>query len=69
VETWQFILIPYSGGTTRLLLRTRTTPTGGLWTLIHPGIFLMERSQLQVVKQRAEATDLAVLPPVTTPTP
>ncbi len=57
VETWQFILIPYSDGTTRLLLRTRTTLTGGLWTLIHPGVFLMERGLLQGVKQRAEATD------------
>lgn len=47
-ETWQFILIPYSDGTTRLLLYTRTTLTG---------VFLMERGLLQGGKQRAEATD------------
>ena len=69
METWQFILIPYSDGTTRLLLRTRTTLTGGLWTLIHPGVFLMEHGLLQGVKQRAEATDPVSLPPVATPTP
>ena len=69
VETWQFILIPYADGTTRLLLRTRTTLTEGLWALIHPVVFLMERGLLQGVRERAESTDPASLPPSSTPTP
>jgi hypothetical protein len=55
VDIYQFVLIPESSGSTRLLLRTRTNAVGGFWTVIHPGVFLMERGMLQGIKQRAEA--------------
>jgi hypothetical protein len=55
VDIYQFVLIPESSGSTRLLLRTRTNAVGGFWTVIHPGVFLMERGMLRGIKQRAEA--------------
>ncbi len=54
VDLWQFVLVPQSDGSTRLILRTRTMMVGGLWDVIHPGVFVMERGLLLGVKQRAE---------------
>lgn len=54
VDLWQFLLVPQSDGTTRLILRTRTMMVGGFWEAIHPGIFIMERGMLLGIKQRAE---------------
>ncbi len=55
VDLYQFILVPESSGSTRLILRTRTNAVGGFWTVIHPGVFVMERGLLLGIKQRAEA--------------
>lgn len=43
VDLWQFVLVPQTDSTTRLILRTRTMMTGGFWDIIHPGVFIMER--------------------------
>ncbi|MCA2002900.1 MAG: hypothetical protein LDL51_13630, partial [Chloroflexi bacterium] len=53
VDLWQFVLVP-QGDSTRLILRTRTMMVGGFWSVIHPGIFVMERGLLLGVKKRAE---------------
>ncbi len=55
VDIYQFLMVPKQDGTTRLILRTRTMAVGGLWTIIHPGTFIMERGLLLGVKARAEA--------------
>lgn len=55
VDLWQFVLIPQGEGETRLVLRTRTMMVGGFWTVIHPGVFLMESGMLRGIKQRAES--------------
>lgn len=55
VDLYQFVIVPQDDGTSRLILRTRTMMTGGLWDLIHPGVFLMERGMLNGIKARAEA--------------
>jgi hypothetical protein len=54
VDLWQFVLVPQSDGSTRLLLRTRTMMTGGFWDIIHPGVFIMQRGMLYGIKERAE---------------
>ena len=55
VDLYQFVIVPQQDGTTRLILRTRTNAVGGFWTVIHPGVFIMERGLLLGVKARAEA--------------
>ena len=55
VDLYQFVITPQPDGTSRLILRTRTMMTGGLWDVIHPGVFIMERGMLQGIKARAEA--------------
>jgi hypothetical protein len=54
VDLWQFILVPRSDGSTRLVLRTRTMMVGGFWNIIHPGVFIMEYGMLNGIKTRAE---------------
>lgn len=54
VDLYQFVITPQEDGSSRLILRTRTMMTGGLWDAIHPGVFLMERGLLNGVKVRAE---------------
>jgi hypothetical protein len=54
VDLWQFVIIPQPDETSRLIIRTRTMMTGGLWTVIHPGVFIMERAMLLGIKARAE---------------
>jgi hypothetical protein len=54
VDVWAFIIVPQEDGTSRLITRTRTMATGGFWTIIHPGIFVMERGMLLGIKERAE---------------
>jgi hypothetical protein len=56
VDLWQFVLLPQADGTTRLVARTRTMMTGGFWTVIHPGVFVMETGMLNGIRERAEAT-------------
>jgi len=55
VDLWQFIILPQTDGTSRLIIRTRTMIVGGLWTIIHPNIFIMERGMLLGIKERAES--------------
>jgi len=54
VDLYQFVIVPQTEGTSRLILRTRTMMVGGLWTVIHPGAFIMERGLLYGIKERAE---------------
>lgn len=54
VDLWQFVIHPEPDGSSRLILRTRTMMTGGFWTIIHPGVFIMERGMLLGIKERAE---------------
>ena len=54
VDLYQIVILPQVDGSSRLILRTRTQMVGGLWTIIHPGVFIMERGLLRGVKERAE---------------
>jgi hypothetical protein len=54
LDVWQFILVPQTDGTTRLILRSRDLKTGGFWDFIRPGVFVMERGMLLGIKERAE---------------
>lgn len=54
VDVWQFVLVPQSDGTTRLITRTRTNMTGGMWEMIRPISFAMERKMLLTIKHLAE---------------
>src|SRR6185436_20276449 len=42
-DVWQFILVPQNDGTTRFILRGRSTLTGWLWDVVRPGEFIMMR--------------------------
>jgi len=62
VELWQLVLEPQLDGTTRLIQRTRSELSGGFWTVIHPGVFLMERGMMLGIKERAEGLATTGLP-------
>jgi hypothetical protein len=69
---WQFILVPQADGTTRLIARAREAQNAGIWNIIRPGQFIMERGMLLGIKERAErlAENGNLLPmPEITPTP
>ena len=53
-DVWQFILVPQTDGTTRLVTRSRDMKSGGIWNVIRPGEFIMERGMLLGIKERAE---------------
>ena len=53
-ETWQFVLLPQTDGTIRLVTRTSTNMTGGAWEVIRPISFVMERKMLLTIKNLAE---------------
>lgn len=53
-DVWQFILVPQTDGTTRLVARGRETKSGTIWDVIRPGQFVMERGMLLGIKARAE---------------
>jgi len=72
VDLYQFVIVPQADGSSRLILRTRTMMAGGFWTIIHPGVFIMERGMLFGIKERAEhLAQTGSLPAVNevTPTP
>lgn len=70
VDLYQFVIVPQADGTSRLILRTRTMMVGGIWTIIHPGAFIMERGLLYGIKERAERlAQTDYLPPVYEMTP
>ena len=54
VDLYQFVLVPQTDGSTRLVLRTRTMMVGGIWNVVHPIAFMMEQRMLHGVKERAE---------------
>lgn len=54
VDVWQFILVPQTDGTTRLVLRSRDTKTGFIWDAVRPGEFIMSRGMLLGIRERAE---------------
>jgi len=54
VEVWQFNIIPEKNGTTRLVIRSRNAAQGWFWDLIRPGEFVMMRSMMWGIKERAE---------------
>jgi hypothetical protein len=69
-DTWHFVLIPYTDGTTRLVLRSRDAKSGLFWDVMRPGEFIMVRGMLLGIKQRAEQlAENGYLPPQVTPTP
>ena len=53
-ETWQFVLVPQADGTTRLITRTSTNMTGGMWEVIRPIAFVMERKMLLTIQSLSE---------------
>lgn len=53
-ESWQFVLLPQSDGTTRLVTRTSTTMTGCMWDIFNRVAFVMERKMLLTLKSLAE---------------
>lgn len=53
-ETWQFILIPQEDGTTRLVARTRSALSGGMWEVVNRIAFVMERKMLLTIKDLSE---------------
>lgn len=55
VNLSQFVLRPQADGTTRLVLCSRSMMRGRIWSLIDPGVFIMECSMLLGIKERAEA--------------
>lgn len=71
-DVWQFILIPHTNGTTRLILRSRDSKAGLIWDLIRPGEFIMSRGMLLGIRERAEklaAEGGLTMLPDWTPTP
>lgn len=54
VEEWEFVLIPQTDGSTRLVTRTRTNMAGGFWEIIRPISFMMERKMLLTIKDLSE---------------
>jgi len=54
VDVWQFVLVPQADGTTRLITRTSTNMVGGMWEVIRPISFTMERKMLLTLKKLAE---------------
>ena len=53
-ETWQFVLLPQTDGTTRLITRTSTNMIGGIWEIVRPISFVMERKMLLTIKDLSE---------------
>jgi hypothetical protein len=56
IDTWQFVLEPQTGGTTRLLLRSRMAITQQMAIkMTYFAQFVMERKMLLEIRERAEA--------------
>ena len=54
IEVWQFVLLPQSDGSTRLILRSRNAAQGWFWDAMRPGEFIMARGMLLGIKERSE---------------
>jgi hypothetical protein len=57
VDLYQFVLVPQADGSTRLIMRTRTMMTGGIWEMLYPISFMMEQEMMRGVKERAEGME------------
>jgi hypothetical protein len=69
-DTWHFVLIPDTDGTTRLVLRSRDAKEGWFWDAMRPGEFIMSRGMLLGIKERAEQlAKTGYVAPQVTPTP
>jgi hypothetical protein len=55
VEVWQFVMVPQDGGSTRLVIRSRSEMGGWFWNIMRPGEFIMMRGMMLGIKERAEA--------------
>jgi hypothetical protein len=55
VEVWQFVMVPQSDGSTRLVIRSRSEMGGWFWNIMRPGEFIMMRGMMAGIKERAEA--------------
>jgi hypothetical protein len=54
-DTWQFVIVPVDGQTSRLIVRSRSIAgTPLLNRALEPGIFVMEQRMLRGIKERAE---------------
>lgn len=53
-DTWQFILVPQSDGSTRLVVRSRNSLEGWFWDAIRPGEFIMMSRMMLTIKERAD---------------
>jgi hypothetical protein len=53
-DIWQFIVVPQSDGTTRLVIRSRNALQGWFWDAMRPGEFIMMRGMMLGIKERAE---------------
>jgi hypothetical protein len=57
-DVWQFILVPRTSYTTRLVIRSRSSLEGWFWDAIRPGEFFMMSRMMLTLKKRAESTDI-----------
>ena len=53
-DIWQFVVVPQTGGSTRLVIRSRSALQGWFWDVIRPGEFIMMRGMMLGIKERAE---------------
>jgi hypothetical protein len=53
-DVWQFILVPQDDGTTRFVVRSRSSLEGWFWDAIRPGEFIMMSRMMLTIKERAE---------------
>lgn len=58
-DVWQFMLKPAEPGQTRLIHRVRSGRMGGVFDLLHPAYFVMERGMVLGIKERAERLALS----------
>ena len=52
-DVWQFVLKPVGAGATRLIHRVRSGSMG-VWDVMQPAYFIMERAMMLGIKERAE---------------
>jgi len=54
VDLWTFALLPQVDGSTRLVARTQTNMTGGMWEILRPISFVMEQKMLSTIRNLSE---------------
>lgn len=58
-DVWQFILVPQSDDTTRLVVRSRNSLEGWFWDALRPGEFIMMSRMMLNIKGLAESTEFS----------